>query len=392
MTKLLFRIVHQWATHVDLEEFLELLKKIYLRITHRKVVRTSNNEVRLCYPTIHVEIVPEDHETDDSFRAVAGSNDAALYETCQKDEAENDQYDYAYLEDAVSMTVAKHKKRKLPITKPPGDAGLGLDSTPVLTIKEALLYKEHVKYYQNNGDYKPCSEDLVSYVLTDLVNVLPFGYPTEQYLVWTRNDVHNRLEEGKRQKKEYMAMLKRKQIDEGGSSLNKDPAGMKKEEDDGVIPGAEGFVTTVPFPMKTVKDCKTKSKVEEVDKLYNAIRSTVKDTNLVAIKLFMENPKLFKGEIVKQRSHTGNEPVTEVNKHGFNPCLNRRILLKQVPIFSNKGKPEFVNINYIYALPDFEAAYRCDFEKYEKSNKLAIPPNEDLILKEEFTPCETTYK
>lgn len=65
---------------------------------------------------------------------------------------------------------------------------------------------------------------------------------------------------------------------------------------------------------------------------------------------------------------------------------------KLVPIFSKKGKPEFININYIYALPDYEAAYRCDYEKYEKSSKLAIPPNEDLVLKEEFTPCETTYK
>jgi hypothetical protein len=72
------------------------------------------------------------------------------------------------------------------------------------------LYKEHVVYYRNNGDYKPCSRDIVSYVLTDLTNIFPFGYPTEQYLVWTRNDVHTRLEEGKKAKKEYMAMMKRK--------------------------------------------------------------------------------------------------------------------------------------------------------------------------------------
>ena len=106
----------------------------------------------------------------------------------------------------------------------------------------------------------------------------------------------------------------------------------------------------------------------------------------------MENPKLFKGEIVKQRSHTGNEPNTEVNKHGINPALQRNVTFKFVPIFSNKGKPAFVNINYIYALPDFEAAFRCDYEKYEKSSKLAIPPTEDLVLKEEFIPCETSYK
>jgi hypothetical protein len=115
-TKILFRIVHQWAIHIDLEEYLELLNKIYLRITHRKVVKASNNEVYQAYPTIHVEIVPEDHETDDTFRPSAG-NETALYEPCAKGEVENENYDYAYLEDAATLTVAKHRKRKLNIPK-----------------------------------------------------------------------------------------------------------------------------------------------------------------------------------------------------------------------------------------------------------------------------------
>jgi hypothetical protein len=167
---------------------------------------------------------------------------------------------------------------------------------------------------------------------------------------------------------------------------------MKKEEDDGVIPGADSSIITVPFPMRTVPKCLVRSKVQEVDKLYNAIRSTCKESNLIVIRMHMKNPTFFKGEIVKQRSHTGNEPNTEVNKHLTNPALQRRVQFKLVPIFSKKGKPEFVNINYIYALPDHEAAYRCDYEKYEGSNKLSVPPNEDLVLKEEFTPCETKYK
>ena len=113
-TKLLFRVVHQWAIHIDLEEYLELLNKIYLRITHRKVVKSSNNQVYMAYPTVHVEIVPEDWETDDTFRSVAGGNEAALYESCSPDEKElPENYDYAFLEDANNLTVSKHKKRKL---------------------------------------------------------------------------------------------------------------------------------------------------------------------------------------------------------------------------------------------------------------------------------------
>jgi hypothetical protein len=128
-----------------LEEYLELLNKIYLRITHRKVVKASNNEVYMAYPTIHVEIVPEDIDTDDTFKPSAGGNDSALYEPCAADE-NLEQYDYEFLEDPNTLTVSKHRKRKLNIPKPEG-GGLGLDSTPVLTIKEALYFKEHVVYY-----------------------------------------------------------------------------------------------------------------------------------------------------------------------------------------------------------------------------------------------------
>jgi hypothetical protein len=129
------------------------------------------------------------------------------------------------------------------------------------------------------------------------------------------------MEEGKKAKKEYMAMMKRKNIDEGGGLGGLKDTNLKKEEDDGVLAGAEGLIAKVAYPMRTQNHCCVRSKVQEVDKLYNAIRSTVKDTNLVILRMVMENPKLFKGEIVKQRSHTGNEPNTEVNKHSINPAL-----------------------------------------------------------------------
>ena len=41
-TKVLFRIAHQWSVHIDLDEYIELLTKVYTRITIRKVIRASD--------------------------------------------------------------------------------------------------------------------------------------------------------------------------------------------------------------------------------------------------------------------------------------------------------------------------------------------------------------
>ena len=55
LIKLLFRIVHEWGTHVDLEEYLDLLGKIYLRIIERKTFNIESNSEFVMQPTIIVE-------------------------------------------------------------------------------------------------------------------------------------------------------------------------------------------------------------------------------------------------------------------------------------------------------------------------------------------------
>ena len=42
-----------------------------------------------------------------------------------------------------------------------------------------MTFKETVVYYLNSGDYKPKNDDVVVYVLAELEDVLPLGYPTE---------------------------------------------------------------------------------------------------------------------------------------------------------------------------------------------------------------------
>ena len=104
-TKLLFRIAHQWATHVDLEEYLELLNKIYARITVRRCVRALDGSVEMCYPTIHVHLVTdrspngEPIEGEDPFAPAATGAEAALWEPCASDEEDADGFDYHYVED-----------------------------------------------------------------------------------------------------------------------------------------------------------------------------------------------------------------------------------------------------------------------------------------------------
>jgi len=51
-TKVLYRIAHQWATHIDLNEYCELLMKVHKRITIRKVIRAHDGEVILAMPTL----------------------------------------------------------------------------------------------------------------------------------------------------------------------------------------------------------------------------------------------------------------------------------------------------------------------------------------------------
>lgn len=64
LTKLLFRVAHNWATHIDLEEYIEVLEKVYQRITVRKVICAKDNKTVICYPTIYCDVVPDPDEAE----------------------------------------------------------------------------------------------------------------------------------------------------------------------------------------------------------------------------------------------------------------------------------------------------------------------------------------
>ena len=319
-TKVLFRICHQWAVHIDLDEYCELLNVIYSRITAREAVLAKDGSIMRCNPTVFVTVIPDASEAE-QFAPSSSSADAALYEPCQPGEIERAEYEYQWIEDPATMTVAKHRKRKLGGPPKPVD-DLSFDQSPVLSIKEAIMQKEKVVYYQNSGDYKPCADDTVYYVLADLDDVLPLGYPTEQFLVWTRNDVNDRIEETRRQRKEYQARMKRANIEDGDGGM-KEAALMKRDEDDGLIPGASGNMITRSFPMTLGSNCKTRAKCELVDKLFNAIRNAIKETNSCILRYNWEFPKqsVRNGTSKAKPSLSSSEPCTEINSTGYNPAL-----------------------------------------------------------------------
>lgn len=210
-TKLLFRIVHQWATHIDLDEYVEFLEKLFARITIRKAVRATDYKEILCYPTVITEIVPETNDGEDPWAPNTSSAESALWDPCLSDEEEKPGYDYNYKEDEASMTVRKHKKRTPPPNAAADEEGMG-EQPPAFHVKEALDFRETPVYYQNSGDYKPHSNDMVTFVLAEEHDILPFGYPAEQFLTWLKNDVHNKMEQSKKEKKEAIARMKKEAL------------------------------------------------------------------------------------------------------------------------------------------------------------------------------------
>jgi len=92
------------------------------------------------------------------------------------------------------MIVKKLKKKKAAF-----DMGT---NNAALTIKEQFVYNEEVLYPELNDprttelNYRSIEDKFL-----DLKQILPFGYPSEQFLRQTKQDVHNKIEEIKRNKK-----------------------------------------------------------------------------------------------------------------------------------------------------------------------------------------------
>ena len=162
--KFIFRIAHQWATSIDINEYIELLNKVYDRIVHRSIVR-STGATDIAYPHIQVTIDQEKQPQNEEFGD-------AEWESCNEDEEEdNEMFTYELREEK------RYKQRK-----PEGTDTAVKDV--FLTARDPFYFKEEVKYYQANEKNEtscaqPCLEDFEYDVLTSHENIFPMGYPTE---------------------------------------------------------------------------------------------------------------------------------------------------------------------------------------------------------------------
>jgi hypothetical protein len=386
--KLLFRIAHYWATNVDVAEYVELLEKLFNRITLRKVTRAVDGSEVLCYPTIFCEILPEaGFGEEDPFNMGAMKSETALLERCFDDEQEIDAFEYVYVEDPQTLTLEKCKRRK---TEHNHQDSLQ-DATPLFSVKDHVIFNETAVFYQNNGDFKPASNDFVSHVLADMNCLVPIGYPTEQFLTWMKNDVADRFEASRKARKEALARMKREAMESGGTVKD---SSLKKEEDDGLLQ-AHGKVVYKDFPIRTNAPQKhlVRARARLTDILYNSLRYTMKDTQSLSLRLFLASFKTeLKATSNKRSSLSANEPAVELNKFGYNPALVRRVQYKDAPVFSQGSQIRSLNINYMMDILDYQAAYRCDVERVENSEKLAIKPQEEFERDEDFSAVNTSYK
>lgn len=60
-TKLLYRIAHHWCVHIDLDEYNDLLERIYDRISLKRVVSQDGNH-RTVVPAILIEFTNEERK------------------------------------------------------------------------------------------------------------------------------------------------------------------------------------------------------------------------------------------------------------------------------------------------------------------------------------------
>lgn len=54
--KLLFTIAHYWTIHIDIEEYVEFLQKLYDRLIVKKIIRGADGTEVLLLPEIYTEI------------------------------------------------------------------------------------------------------------------------------------------------------------------------------------------------------------------------------------------------------------------------------------------------------------------------------------------------
>jgi hypothetical protein len=109
------------------------------------------------------------------------SDDEEGWESCRSQEEEDPDFLYA------EKFEVRKKRRRDYVAKPKLEI-----ENEVYNPREPFYFKEHTVYYNDQAGATvkaPTEQEFECSVLTDLDNVLPLGYPSEQYMTWIKNDV-----------------------------------------------------------------------------------------------------------------------------------------------------------------------------------------------------------
>ena len=181
IAKILFRVAHYWATNIDLDEYLDLLTKLYSRLSYKRVYLTESESLTSIYPRIQIGFPLEEKRINETVvRGGANALEEGEWLECASNESMESDFEYETRTDDVQMKAVRIKRKK----RAAGAGGIdyGLPSQVQLSIKDPFVYSEEVVYPELND---PRHSDVLNKTVYDamlpLEQVLPFGYPTEQF-------------------------------------------------------------------------------------------------------------------------------------------------------------------------------------------------------------------
>lgn len=278
---------------------------------------------------------------------------------CDEDESPKSDFEYKYGDENDNMDLKRYKR-----PKNAGSVGL----IAVTHIKEPFLYREIVEY-----DLSEIKEG--SSIVDQLIReeyVLPFGYPTEQYLFKLKHDVYEILTAHKEEHKN----------NEDDFKDFHDPGDLKSENK--IVEQTFFLFTNNGFH----KEYRFTARI--LDVLYNKFRMVLRECLELSLRLFPEYPN------INLRSSTANRgsdeiPMTEISKVGLNPCLDRRIVW-ELHCLPNKKINMHINQMYMCDHVDIQYAFKSKISKIENKSHLVIKEDEGVRREEDFIPAETPYK
>lgn len=177
IAKILFRIAHYWATNIDIDEYLDVLTKLYARITFKRVYLTESETLTSIYPRIQVGFPLEEKRINETVvRGGATAQEEGEWLECVSNESMDSDFEYETRTDDVQMKAVRIKRKK----RAAGEINYGLPSQVQLSIKDPFMYSEDVVYPElNDPRHSDVLNKTVYDVMLPLDLVLPLGYPTE---------------------------------------------------------------------------------------------------------------------------------------------------------------------------------------------------------------------